>query len=173
MSRRDSSRATKILADRLRAEAARSRPAFSEALHARICRAVRQYRPAARRRRVPGWALAAVAAAASLGAAIFFWHLAPRSDGPDVPSSSRLADRSDPGAGRFADSFDFEVDAYTVTGLAASMPNQIDALVDSAVTAQQWAYLDHDAQLTVKMLADRLPFDLASSLTMAESPAQP
>jgi len=65
------------------------------------------------------------------------------------------------------------VDAYTVTGLAASVPNQIDALVDSVITAQQWAYLDHDAQVTVKMLADRLPFDLASSLTMADPPASP
>jgi hypothetical protein len=122
---------------------------------------------------VSGWALAAAAAAASLGAAILFWHLAPRGGGPDIRPSSRLTDRSDSAAGRFADSFDFEVDAYTVTGLAASIPNQIDALVDSAVTAQQWAYLDHDAQLTVKMLADRLPFDLASSLTMAEPSAHP
>ena len=181
MPRREPAPDARVLADRLRAEAARSRPAFSEALHARICRAVQQYRAeeggttraAAGRHCGVRWAVAAVAAAASLGAAILVWQAAPSGCGPDIPPSSRLADQSAPDGGRLADAFDFQVDAHTVAGLAASVPSQIDALVDSAVAAQQWAYLDHDAQLALRMLADRLPFDLASSLTTAEPPANP
>jgi hypothetical protein len=35
-------------------------------------------------------------------------------------------------------------------------------LVDSTVTAGQWAYLDHDAQVAVRLLMNQLPFDAAS-----------
>jgi hypothetical protein len=114
-----------------------------------------------------------VAAAASLGAAILVWQAARSGYGPSGSPSSRLADRSDSGAAPRADASDFPVDLSTVAGLAASVPDRIDAFVDSALSAQQWAYLDHDAQLTVRMLADHLPFDLASSVTMIEPPATP
>jgi hypothetical protein len=160
----------KAIGNRLRAEAARSRPDFSEARHARICRAIRQCRSEeagaercdAGSRRGPRWALAAVAVAATLSAAICVWQAYRVGDGPNPAQPGRLANAPD-----------FHVELYAATGLAATMPEKIDALIDSAIATQQWSDLNDDARLTVRMLADRLPFDLASSLTFNEAPPSP
>lgn len=179
MARRHRSRGEEILAVRLQREAARARPRFSEGLHARICRAIQQSRPqepaadrvGMRWQRWPTWA---VAAAVSLVVAILVWGL-DRTSGLHGPQPSQLADQAAPKVRSPANAsfLPTELDLHSVAGLAAAVPDQIDALVDSAIVAQQWASLDDDAQLTVKMLADRLPFDLASSLSMAEPTASP
>ena len=182
MARRHRSRGEEILAARLRTEASRSRPRFSEGLHARVCRAILQSRPqepaadraGGGRQRWPTWAVAAVAAAASLLVAVMVWR-GDRLGGLDGPWPSPLPDQAALNAA-VPDDASFlptELDLHSVAGLAAAVPDRIDALVDSAIAAQQWASLDDDAQLAVKMLADRLPFDLASSLSMAEPTASP
>ncbi len=181
MLNRKSLRDEKALGDRLRAEAAQSRPDFSEALHARICRAVQHCRPdeagvdrrPAGSRRGPRRTLATVAVAASLGTAMFVWQAYRNGYGPDGARPGGLADRAATGGTSLADAPDFHVELYAVTGFAATMPEKIDALIDSAVATQQWTDLGDDARLTVRMLADRLPFDLASSLTLNEAPASP
>lgn len=178
MGRRRRFRDDELLVVRLLAEAARSRPRFSEVLHARICRAVQHVpprEPAADRACVgrpqwTAWTVAAAAAAASLVVAFLGWRLDRTAglDGPQPPQAALSAGVPD------GTSFlPTKLDLHSVTGLAATVPDQLDALVDSAIAAQQWASLDDDAQVTVKMLADRLPFDLASLLTMAEPSASP
>jgi hypothetical protein len=52
----------------------------------------------------------------------------------------------------------------SVTALAKRMPGEFDYWLDSSATAYQWAGLDHDARLTIRMLASRLPFDVGASL---------
>jgi len=181
MGRRRRFRDDELLVVRLLAEAARSRPRFSEVLHARICRAVQQVpprEPAADRAcvgrpRWPAWTVAA-AAAASLVVAFLGWRL-DRLGGVNGPQPSQLPAQAALNTG-IPDDTSFlptKLDLHSVTGLAAAVPDQLDALVDSAIAAQHWASLDDDAQVTVKMLADRLPFDLASLLTMAEPSASP
>lgn len=182
MPRRRRSRGEEILAARLRAEASRSRPRFSEGLHARVCRAMLQSRPrepaadraGVGRQRWPRGAVAAVAAAASLVIAVLVGR-GDRLGGLDGPWPGPLPDRAalNPGVPDGESLLPAELNLHSVAGLAAAVPNRIDALVDSAIAAQQWASLDDDAQLTVRMLADRLPFDLASSLSMAEPTASP
>ncbi len=49
-----------------------------------------------------------------------------------------------------------------MTGLADRAAAEIDALVDSTMVQQQWAYLDHDARLAAEVLLDQLPFDVMS-----------
>ncbi len=55
----------------------------------------------------------------------------------------------------------------------ASGVSKLPALLDSAMSVPKWAYLDHDARLTVEMLADRFPFDLASTLASSDAATTP
>lgn len=172
----------KTLAERLRDEARRSRPAFCEALHARIWRAIgesRQRRPAEarpeQRRTGKRSALAwAIVAAACLAAAAIVWKTRDTAPRPALPGEEAIAGRpqlaspASPGAAA-----DEAVDFSPVTGLTGQVSAGIPGLVDAAIDAQRWAYLDHDARLTLEILADRLPFDLGSSLAASGAAKTP
>ena len=147
----------KAVADRLRREIGGSRPALSEELHARLCRAVWQHqadstplpvrRPTANR--FFRWAL--LAAAACLLAAIgITWQAmhAVRDAGLDAPA---LASRPKAGLGNMAE-------------LVGRVAAKTDAMMDAAVKAPRWAYLEQDARSVLEMPAVRLPFDVVSSL---------
>jgi len=60
---------------------------------------------------------------------------------------------------------------------AVELPREVSAsipaLIDSVAALPQWAYLDHDARLTLRMLADRLPLEMAASSRSAGGPETP
>ncbi len=181
----------KAVADCLRREIGGSRPAFSEGLHARLCRAVQQRQadsspaikmvnanpqrkrgllarasgwyaelpcrgsssPSPRRRSTANWFFrwASFAAAVCLMVAIgITWQArhAVRDAGPDAPA---LATPRKAGLGNLAE-------------LAGHAAAKTDAMLDTAVKAKRWAYLDQDARAVLEMPAARLPFDVVSSL---------
>jgi len=173
-----------MLEERLRREARESRPEFSEQLHARICDAVSQRRsrtasirscedcrrlssrPGLRfgTRRSPWIAVAATAAFAA-GVAAVVWGLTVWDSASDVAGArAELAIASAGTATSPPDWLELGSHLYAFSDLPDRLSGHIDDWTQSAVVAQQWAYLDHDAQLTVRMLANRLPFDVASSL---------
>ena len=146
------------LADRLKLEARATRPAFSETLHARICRAVKESGAPMRRRpmtlpRRHRWLLLAAAATLLLSVSLVAWWLtrppgsATRSPGFKVA----VVERQDPA-----------VDPGMITGPAGQMAGEFGKLVDSTLETGQWAYLDHDARVAAQFLMDQLPFDVAS-----------
>lgn len=124
--------------DRLRKEAQRSRPAFSENLHHRLRAAVL---PLAARSPVqarrPVWALAAVAGLLVCAAASWYgWSRVER----------RAAARA------------------SMVAAWASLPDsaelgvrEMDRLADSLVTFQPWTDLDHDARLAASAVAECFP----------------
>jgi len=156
------------LAERLKREAQATRPAFSEALHTRICQSLRQGEVPVRRRGTVGWHWrhasgtrwlrsgwwpVAIAATLLLGVSLVGWWLG-RPPGPG-PGPSELvvvpAGSPDPVA-----------DPGMITGPTARTAEQVGVLVDSTVSAGQWAYLDHDARVAFRLLMDQLPWDVAS-----------
>jgi hypothetical protein len=162
------SRPTKIdpwtaLAERLRAEARDSRPAFSQRLHARICDAVRQcgvLHASGRRRgfrRSLGLAGVAAAAASLLAAAVLLGPsrrpvrpvVLAKAPGPAIRSSASPALSTEPAESESG----FEL----VTDLTDRATEHLDSLVDAA---DQWAYLDHDARLALESLSERLTISL-------------
>lgn len=159
------------MADRLRQEAKRTRPAFSESLHARICRAVEQGemaeppRPAARPRSRRVTIAAAVAATLAVGVAYLMWQ-------GDSPSGPFSPSGSVPNPGDIVDSAGQEKDIVeprpgmdeefpSPTDVPGNLVVDIGSLVDSTMTNRRWAYLDHDAQLAARMLLDQLPGSIA------------
>ena len=164
-------REDELLSECLRQEAMASRPQFSERLHQRLCRAVRQCearqlstlpQPVALRR-VGRWALAAAAAIVLLAMAAFVWQSIDRDPMTTLPQESEVASAIavDPSAG---------LDG--VTDLASQAAENLDNLVDSAIAAQRWAQLDHDARVVIETLADRLPFEVPTTLVLSEIPDQ-
>lgn len=144
------------LAERLRREAEQSRPDFSPELHARLCQAIAAERPAAVARRPRPWraVMAAAVVAASAAAALWLVREKPADsiDRPTevaqvVPPAPTVPDE---GASR-------------VASLARDVPAEIPRMVDSAIEAPRWAWLDHDARLTVELVAAPLPTDLAGA----------
>ena len=145
----------KILADRLKREAQASRPQFSELLHARICRAIGQSKLQTARRPAAvqwpwRWAYAAIAATLLVGVSLVAWRLSTAPGPSPRPPVEDLARDDSARPLRELPRLD-EVDR-TVT--------QVGSLVDSTLTTQQWAYLDHDARLVAELLIDQFPFDL-------------
>ncbi len=165
------------LTRRLAREARATRPAFSEGLHARICRAVeREELPRPKRSagaRLPRRRLffAATAAALLVGAALVASWLnradpqrpAPiaKSPVPQAPSA-RQAPTEEPGAGP-ADVPDEVSEAVadpgTITGPTGQLAQHLGLLADEAVSEGQWAYLDHDLGVALRLLADQFPLD--------------
>jgi hypothetical protein len=155
------------LAETLRNEAARSRPAFSEALHARVCAAIERTshgssclpprRPSFTSRR-PWWSLAA-AAALVLGAAWAAWWLRGPRDPAAPPHDVRTQIAKAPPAPTPVP--EPPADPDTIFGSTGQIAEQFSAFVDSALTSSQWAYLDHDAQVAMQLLVDQLPLDVA------------
>ena len=144
-----------VLAESLKRAASASRPAFSESLHARICRAVergktRTSRPAAGARSSRRWLQAAMAAACVLIACVVAWWpsdlTGPKPDPLDVNRS--VAETVDPLA---------PLDELTTaTGRTAELGL---LAVDYSLTTGRWAYLDHDAQTAARLLIDQLLLD--------------
>ena len=153
----------KLVADRLRREIGQSRPEFSEELHARLRRALRQdqanklshprARPAAGR--LFRWAsvLAAICLLLAVCAAWQAMH-ASRDAGPHAPA---LATRGKPSLGSMSE-------------LAHRAVAKTDAMVSAAVKAHRWAGLDQDVRSVLKMPVARLPFDVVSSLLSVKRP---
>ena len=174
MFRRTASGEEKALADRLRREALAARPEYSETLHARIGRAVRQRqaaevpvrrRPAALRL-LPHGALATVAAIGVFSAVLIAWQVIDRFGESDTAGGDAVAERVD-------ERTDAPVELEVLAGLPDRAAEGIDALVASTMVQQRWAYLDHDARLAAQMLLDQLPFDVLSVIEPgpAASPA--
>jgi len=165
------------LADRLKREAQATRPAFSEALHARICQSLRQGEVPVRRPGTEGagqrpkvgpeaWSLwsatwwlrsgrwpVAIAATLLVGVSLVAWWLG-RPPGPEPGPSELVAIPTE--------SLDPVADPDMITGPTARTAEHVGALVDSTVSAGQWAYLDHDARIAFRLLMDQLPWDVAS-----------
>lgn len=146
------------LANRLRRDAQATRLAFSEALHARICQAVKRCDPPVQRRATPSWLQSrwlpvAIAATLLVSISLVAWLLN-RSTGP----APRLRG---PG-GAVAQVPDPVADPDTITRRTAGTAKEVGMLVDSTLSTGQWAYLDHDARVAVQLLMDQLPLDVAS-----------
>jgi hypothetical protein len=146
------------LAERLKREAEAARPAFSEALHARICQALKRCEAAAQPRAVTPWWRSvwlpvAIAAALLASVPLAAWWLN-RPFGPGGGPAERGAlptEITGPAA-----------DPDMITGPTARTAEHVGLLVESTVSAGQWAYLDHDARLAIQLLVDQLPLDVAS-----------
>lgn len=156
------------LADRLRQEAGQARPAFSESLHARICRSVEEAdmaepsRPTARPRLVRVGLAAAVAATLAVGVfSIIGQGIAPN---PVTPNPGSLVNNGATSNG----TTDYDIvepepdEAFQApTDVPVNAVVDLGLLVDSTLTNQRWAYLDHDARLAATLLLDQLPGSIA------------
>jgi hypothetical protein len=146
------------LADRLKREAQATRPAFSEALHVRICEALKQCEAPVRQGIVTwwlrtGWWPVAIAATLLVSVSLVAWWLG-RPPGPEARSREVVTipiESPDPVA-----------DPGMITGPTARTAEHVGMLVDSTVSAGQWAYLDHDARVAFRLLMDQLALDVAS-----------
>jgi len=182
MSKRFSTRDEKALAERLRQEAARWRPAFSEALHDRIWRAIEQCKPdqAASTRqggahhRVVRRAAAALAAAGLVLVALLLEMAGLRSQSGSTPDSGPLADRQQAPADWTAAAFEASFDELpALAALDRDVSAKIPSVLDNAIAPSRWAYLDHDARLAMELLAERFPFDVVSIWRSSQSAERP
>jgi len=161
--------------NRLRREALATRAEFSEALHKRICQAIRQAQaspfPAAddvvlRREMRPAWGMAA-AAACAFTVAVLAWREF-RSDPRTIPSVELRAKLESPlannakvwGGGR---------EHATMPPMMAVMGDLL-ASVDQAIAPSQWAYLDHDARVAFRLFAQVLPLKPTAPGTLPDGP---
>ena len=225
----------KAIADRLRREAFEHRPPFSQALHERICQAIRECavgeeraaqrpppaRPAllsvvscplsvvrrAQRsslaRPAALWAASVAVAACIVAAVVLIGQVrrpggsATTRIGPESAASVGIPALADDGTrsekeqppeggtptdGRMSQPLvaakELKADApqvnlHTVASLSERLSSSLPAMVDGSLADQRWAYLDHDARLTMEMLARRFPFDLTSSPTRGSAANTP
>jgi len=154
----DSENPRKALAERLKHEAEVTRPAFSEALHARICRAVGQCelrelpQPSAPLLRRP-WVWSAIAVTLLLGALLLVWKTrVPTGPTPEPIGVARRTEREPEPA----------EEAELPTDVIVDVPVDVGVLVDSTLANRRWAYLDHDARLAAQVLIAQLPLDMTS-----------
>lgn len=140
------------LADHLRQEARATRPEFSQELHERIRQAVRQDElllarnpPAAswRQRLMPLTVAAALLLGVSLTA---FWVSGPPDRGPEATRPAESVKTTESVA-----------DPFELAGETGRAAEHLGLLMDSALSQQQWGYLDHDLQLAARLLIDQLP----------------
>lgn len=157
------------LARRLEHEARATRPAFSEVLHARICRALEEEgparaRPAGEPRKLARWLPVAVAATLLVGAALVgsWWSRSARPGTTPVVQSPRPAAPSVAPAVAVADASDAVADPDTITRPTGQVAEHFGLLVDEAISEGQWAYLDHDVGVAVRLLMNQVPLDAAS-----------
>ena len=144
---------------RLRQEAFDGREGFSEAIHQRLCEAIRKCNVAPTpvldepmRIRRPPYRLLVLATAASLtvAAATVWWAIQGdresrlQGDLPAVVEVPTVSQEPLPQP------------AEVPPGPAANYPapGEIVSLVDSTVTSSQWAYLDHDARVAWNLVAE-------------------
>ncbi len=120
-------------------------------------------------RRWPFWATATLAAAGLLSAVVIGWRprdvvLRPQSvaGGAAVAVDQRGGGNPSQSVVPGSASADPHADVDVVAGLADHVATRLDTLLDSAVTTQGWAYLDHDARLAMQFLTDRIPSNPAA-----------
>lgn len=149
-----------VLAARLRCEARESQPAFSEELHARICRALEQAEGARppERRLAAGWrsaVYAALAASLTVAAAlsVVAWRWSPPS--PPQPDRSEAAARPvrSPHPG----------DLSLLSEVADQAFQQVAVWAEADPGSQLLAQLDRDARVAAELLLDQVPIALARS----------
>jgi hypothetical protein len=176
------------LAQRLRREARRSRPAFSGALHERVLAAIQAASAPTvtvrQRRGVRGqalsWAMAAAASIALLLALTLAWKKSvttPRDltarEGtarPDSGASGKLPYTAPPVAVAPRD-LTAKKDADDIDAAAEELANSASGIGDwvrSAAGDGQWGGLDRDAQRALATVAGPLPFDLTFSVATAD-----
>ena len=156
----------RVTADRLRNEARQTRPAFSESLHARICRAVEGSKIAEPPRRVApsrfGRIGITAALAASLVVAVSYlvWQgstpSGPVSPRRLMPKPANLADRNGQENIVVEPELGPDEDLQSPTDVPGNPAVDIGLLVDLTLTDRRWAYLDHDARLAARMLLTQL-----------------
>jgi hypothetical protein len=168
----------RALAGRLREEALKARPEFSESLHARVQAAVREARlehEEARRQARPRtialrWALAAAVAAGLLVAAAIGWHVV---RGPRVgPSPQDLAQDDRPVPDRPyppPEALDPVAEGLAAADAARGAMVLLDQWAEETMVARPWADLDHDARLALNLLVERIPLDAIASLAAVEN----
>ncbi len=167
MNPNDSTEKEFLLHTRLTAEAEAERPEFSEPLHERIMRSVREApRPASRRavRRRAAFRLWAAGSAAAVAVTLAVWVYsnADRNAAVERPSPPRPGPVSPaPEVPPTPDTTSEEEASLAV--VATPRADQLTALVDDTFAGSQWAYLDHDARLAAGMVLDHIPFGLSSS----------
>jgi hypothetical protein len=157
---RDLSNLSEMLRKRACQDAARRAPAFSEARHARLMRAVERAEPgsAGKDPIVPRPAtysvpdLMAIAMIVSFGLSVGIAMLVERGQSAKAPAS--VAQLS-AGAQRFGSGPVVTVD---VTRQMDAVPHEVTAVLATAVARQQWAGLDDDARRVTRYLADQVPF---------------
>lgn len=150
------------LAEELRRQGLAQRPTFSPALHERICaellrqprRKPPHLRPLWALRMGPAWMVAGAAAAAcALGLALLIWQWGAAPGVPAPPSVAQPQPTPPPSPQ--------PLELPRVARVAPDVDN-LPALVHLAASPR-WAWLDHDARLTVETLAGHLPRDLAAA----------
>ncbi|NQU20267.1 MAG: hypothetical protein HQ567_03220 [Candidatus Nealsonbacteria bacterium] len=146
------------LAAALKVEADASRPEFSEKLHERICRAVRQSeaRPTplsdamqGERRRSQAVATAVTIVVLLLAAwCVTQWQ----PPGSGLPTPVIVENTNDEPA-----TTPDAVDPLVGWPPLAEKARDLDSLVATTMTAQRWGYLDEDARTATRLLIDQLP----------------
>jgi len=168
------------LAERLRCEAAATRPEFSRALHARICRAVAESRPcepAAPKRgdtRVFLRLRTLVAvAAACLAAVAVPWQ-------PEESSSTVRPPRIVPFAPHApvasvspqpAEAWEPEDALIPLDDLTDATKEGLREWLSGTLAVRQWTYLDEDARLVLEGLKNQIPLDVSALLASSEPPS--
>ncbi len=150
------------LAEELRRQGLADRPPFSQALHERIwetlVREPRAEQPRAAalrplRERLAWVAAAAAASACAVAVALLLMHWAAAPGVPTPPPVAETQPASPP--------LPEPLELPRVARVAPDVED-LPALVDLAA-GPRWAWLDHDARLTVQTLAGQLPQDLANA----------
>lgn len=146
----------------LRQEALDGRVGFSDAIHQRLCEAIRKCdaapspvidEPVRIRGGTYGWLVLATAASLTVAAATVWWAVQAdresrlQGDLPEVVEVPAVSQEQMPQT----------ADAPPRPAASYPAPGEIVSLVDSTVTSSQWAYLDHDARVAWKLFAEVVP----------------
>ncbi len=161
----------KALADSLRRNAESTRPEFSEALHAKICQAVRESGP---RPRLPGIASSskgvqayiAVAVAAALCVVLIVRQM-DQTSGPTTIDVPRIVEH-EPAPPIEKTPVEQTPDGLAsfnglVGGLTVNVPQRVDERFDSAFDGPL-AELGHDVRLAASFLTEPLPLEMLASV---------
>lgn len=147
-----SSNDEKKLAEILKREAQETRPAFSESLHQRICDGIESEEPLTERFAPPAhWrrlapVLAVAATVVISASAVVWWLSRPSAVLPELAEAPVETETVD-------EAPDFAVMANATDDTV----EQLSLLVETTLTDPQWAYLDHDLQLAVRLLMEQFP----------------
>ena len=165
MDSRKYARGEGALAERLRREAVASRPAFSEELYQRICLVIEQDDPPSPPREQPsrsgGRVWMALAATLLLaGTVLLAWRLNSPEIAPPQVAQPKITQPENS-----ANDTSLALMSQELDGLSDVTQRTADGALrmDSALTTEGWAYLDHDARLATELVLDQLPLDMLAS----------